>query len=152
MKEDKNIKEYISGRLYQMMGQCSIISHLKTQRYLNLGELRFGWLAKLILNARMDGCNWVWNTSEIEYDDEIEDYILPTVDLNGFLDLESNNDIKKLFKKNKCDTKNIEWDTENGGWYPKFKTRHAAVKCIQDIDRLFDERYQKQLEGVEDWE
>ncbi len=96
-------------------------------------------ISKIIKDARESGYNWLWAEEDISYDEEYEDFSLPSVDLCYLLGLENNNKIENFLKSKNYNDENFILDTESGAWYPKFKTREAALNMITYMNSWLDD-------------
>ena len=146
----KTMNKYLSGKLSEILRQVCVMHEIKNAKFISAESLRYGQFAQLIVAARKCGCNWLWDKSEIYKEGDY--FCLPSVDLNEFFTFEGNDSLKTHLKiVQKIDLSGVIWDTEYSAWYPKFKEKEDAVKCIEVIDGLFDKTWLKKLENIEGW-
>jgi hypothetical protein len=145
------MKSFLDGKLHLWIENLGTVQKLIGSGVI-LTDLSFleSNIISLVKNARKNGDNWIWTDDDIQIQnrdgDEVKKgekdcvYILPSVDIAGHLDIESNNHLESFLKKRKKNLKCM-WDTESSAWYPRFKDREDAERCINVINELFDERY-----------
>lgn len=143
------LQQHLDGNLLPLIRQLVIVSHLKADEFIEIKDLQLYPIAAIIVKAREDGCHWVWEEKDIEYEEEYDQYKLPSVDLNGYFDWDGHDNLKGWLKMTHQIELNCIWDTEYSAWYPKFKTREDALECIKVFDKLFDEKYLEQLKLYE---
>lgn len=145
----KNLKKHLSSNLSSLLRELLKINHLKACEHLNI-SLRLFPLANIILLARREGGDWVWSRDEIKLDKETGEFTLSSVDICWAFGCEGHNNLKTNMERvHKINTTDYEWDTEYSAWYPRFKTREAAERCIDDVNKVFDKRYLVKLEAIE---
>lgn len=145
------IEKYLDGNLVEFLKQAIRISNLSDNEAINRDILpRIYPTAKIILISREKGLNWLWSEKDIEYEEEYGEYKLPSVNIDWALGCEGHDNVKlNLETVHNVDTKGYIWDTEYSAWYPKFKTKVAALNCIESINKILDKRYLNQLESLD---
>ncbi len=98
----------------------------------------YDFLFKLIKEAREMKMNWLFEEGDITQEQGDEVWELPSVDIAGGLGLAGHNKLKSFFIKQKINSPEIVWDVEHSAWYPRFKTREAAVIFIDKFDKMMD--------------
>lgn len=143
------LKKYLKSGLSSLLIELLKISELKSCEHLNV-SLRLYPLAKIILLARKEDGDWVWSKDEIKIDEETGEFTLSSVDICWAFGCQGHNNLRlNMQTKHKINTTNYVWDTEYSAWYPRFRTREAAERCIDDINKVFDKKYLLELEAVE---
>lgn len=144
------LKEYADGKLVNWLALAGSIKDIASCEFLRTPEgFNFLPILDLIIEARYYGAHWLWDENDIyqfDDDDDIDDYYhLPSVDMTRYLGLENNYEVKKYFQENNAKTfaKKIIWDAESSAWYPKFKTKDDAIRCLVVVDKFFDKKYLK---------
>ena len=135
------VTEYLDGNLISLLRQLYQISSIKSADYISVPDLTETIYAHIILNSRKDKLNWLWTSSEITYDKEFKEYILPSVDLNGLFEWTGHSNIKEWIKTSHGIELSCLWDTEFSAWYPKFKAKKDALTCIKVFNSIFDSEY-----------
>lgn len=141
-------KEYLDGTLFMFCNVNEIFVKLQQSPIIDLSIVQNmencrDFIRKVVFNSRENGLNWIFSEEDIWEEDgeKTWKYRLPSVDLSTYLDIENNNKVPQLFKKNGFNKD--RGDTEHGAWYPAFKTKKDAIECIKLVNKLFDLHYLK---------
>jgi hypothetical protein len=114
---------------------------------------RSSWANMILILREEYGLHWVWNNHEIYQCKKTGNYKLSPVVIAKFFDLETNVCLKeKLWELGGFrELDNYLWDTKGNvnAWYPEFKDRPTAIKCIEDVDKHFDNRFLDKLRAIE---
>lgn len=145
------MKPYLNGRLLRWVEHLGQVQRLRDSGVLSVYDEMHHLgqdIVALIRAARKDGCNWVWGYDDIGRDVDEDDkaapptFVLPTVSIASHFGLDTNNALPRFFKRKGIDLA-CQWDTESGGWYPRFAHRKDAERCVDTVNELLDERYLK---------
>jgi hypothetical protein len=149
----KNSKDILDGRLVQILKHICLIYDIKQQKYISVEDLRYGFLARIIVEAREQNANWIWSEDEIKKYDEDDDYFSsPSVDIASFF-VDSHNDLEEWMKENGYKVpEGFIWDTESSAWYPKAKTENDLKRIIKVTNKMFDDKFLKKLKDIKSWE
>jgi len=96
----------------------------------------------IIKEARANNMNWVFSeedVTEVTINFKDKSWELPSVDIASLLGLGNCNEIKKLLTEN--DFNEPCGETESSAWYPYFSSKNDAIKCIEILNKLFDDKY-----------
>lgn len=144
-KKKAEVPPPVIRRLFPWLGYLTTIQKFSNSevisQYHQLISIECG-IWELIRNGRANNIPWIWSYETIDVTAHDKDIVLPSIDLARHFGLNDNNDLPEYFEKHGIG-EGIDWDTESGAWYPKFKTLQDAKNCIDNINELFDKLYLK---------
>jgi hypothetical protein len=138
----RTIKEEYDGKLCVFLSQAMSMTELTSCKFINTPSgITTRPTLQHIATCRNEGCHWLWSMSDIMLDKESNEYYLPSVDIGKFFDVTNHNKIKEWMHDKNINPTGYIMDTEKSAWYPRFETRKIAIRCIKEIDEVFDEEY-----------
>ncbi len=145
----------LNTKLCELADIAFLMGYMRSQNCLSADLIRRfdesgGTLLRIITAVRKLGCHWLWDYHEINED--LKDsqgttlhWTLPSAEVTAYLDdvvgkpLESHNQIEEVYTALFGVDKDIMWDTERSAIYPQFRSREAAVRFIDNMDKWMDE-------------